>query len=129
MATPHLQSLVIIEYIERFMKDIYNKSIKDLTITDATAGIGGDSINFGIYFDKVNSVEMSKERVKLFESFDFDLQKPLIVKSPSSTNKKRKRKISPSSSSSSSSSDSSTSSKKRKTPSTVKGKRSRPVIP
>ena len=75
------------------------------------------------------SVEMSKERVKLFENFDFDLQKPLIVKSPSSTNKKRKRKISPSSSSSSSSSDSSTSSKKRKTPSTVKGKRSRPVIP
>lgn len=61
MATPHLQSLVIIEYIDRFMNDIYSKSIKDLTITDATAGIGGDSINFGTYFNKVNSVEMSKE--------------------------------------------------------------------
>ena len=43
------------------MNDIYSKSIKDLTITDATAGIGGDSINFGLYFEKVNSIEMSKE--------------------------------------------------------------------
>jgi len=61
MATPHLQSLVTIEYIERFMKDIYNKKLSDLTITDATAGIGGDSINFGMYFNDVNSVEISKE--------------------------------------------------------------------
>ena len=68
MATPHLQSLVIIEYIERFMNDIYNKSIKDLTITDATAGIGGDSINFGTYFNKVNSVEMSKENCEALKN-------------------------------------------------------------
>ena len=68
MATPHLQSLVTIEYIDRFMNDIYSKSIKDLTITDATAGIGGDSINFGTYFNKVNSIEMSKENCEALKN-------------------------------------------------------------
>lgn len=68
MATPHLQSLVIIEYIEKFMNDIYGKKNADLVITDATAGIGGDTINFAQYFKKVNSVEYNDENCKALKN-------------------------------------------------------------
>ncbi len=40
------------------MKQFIQKNIKELTITDATAGVGGDTLCFAQHFKRVNAVEL-----------------------------------------------------------------------
>ena len=56
-----------IEYDSEIIAKIMNSSINkqelnEIIVTDATAGIGGNSIYFSKYFDKVNAVEINKNR-------------------------------------------------------------------
>ena len=39
----------------------------DIKILDATAGLGGNSISFGLYFSNVISIEINKERCELLK--------------------------------------------------------------
>ena len=48
------ETLNIVYEMEKFMK----KEVKGLTITDATAGVGGDTLCFAQQFKKVNAVEL-----------------------------------------------------------------------
>ncbi len=48
------ETLHIVYEMEQFMK----KDPKDLTITDATAGVGGDTLCFAQRFNRVNAVEL-----------------------------------------------------------------------
>jgi predicted RNA methylase len=38
------------------------ESLKKISITDATAGVGGNTISFGMTFGKVNAIELDSER-------------------------------------------------------------------
>ena len=42
------------------IKSYFNGS-DDLTVTDATSNVGGNTINFALNFHKVNAVEINKE--------------------------------------------------------------------
>ena len=48
------ETLNIVYEMEKFM----GKEVKNLTITDATAGVGGDTLYFAQQFKKVNAVEL-----------------------------------------------------------------------
>ncbi len=49
------------DIISRTIKKLSNIKDNNLTITDGTAHIGGDTLSFSYYFKKVNSIEMKKE--------------------------------------------------------------------
>jgi len=55
---------------ERIMNVLRNtiKNMNELTITDATACIGGDTINFAFYFGHVHSIEINKENFEVLEN-------------------------------------------------------------
>ena len=48
------------------IKKLYS-NLSDLTITDGTANVGSDSINLGLHFGKVNSIEYSKTNYNALE--------------------------------------------------------------
>lgn len=45
-----------------------NETSKDLVITDATAGVGGNTISFGMHFKYINSIECNYTRFKYLEN-------------------------------------------------------------
>ena len=45
-----------------------NINSKCAIITDATAGVGGNVISFGMYFKRVNAIEINKQRVEYLEN-------------------------------------------------------------
>jgi hypothetical protein len=47
---------------------LLNKNRKDIIITDATAGVGGDTLSFAKYFNKVLSIEVNKERCSYLQN-------------------------------------------------------------
>jgi 16S rRNA G966 N2-methylase RsmD len=51
-----------------------NNDTKYLTITDGTAGVGGDTINFSKYFKVVHSVELCRETYNLLNLNVYDFQ-------------------------------------------------------
>lgn len=53
--------------IESYLNKLKIKS-EDAVITDATAGVGGNSISFGLKFKKVNSIEIDKQREKYLKN-------------------------------------------------------------
>ena len=55
------------ERILNVLRNIF-KNMKQLTITDATACIGGDTINFAFYFGHVHSIEINKENFEVLEN-------------------------------------------------------------
>ena len=57
-ATPYNLSKKIINFILINYKKYFDNN--KITITDGTANIGGDSITFAHYFNKVNSIEINK---------------------------------------------------------------------
>ena len=48
-------------------------SNKKFTITDATAGMGGNTLSFANYFDKVNSVEYDPNHCKYLHPWKFKM--------------------------------------------------------
>jgi 16S rRNA G966 N2-methylase RsmD len=68
--------------ISKIIKSIYQKYInntKTITITDATAGVGGNTLSFCKFFDKVNSIEINPHRhiillnnLKLYENKNYN---------------------------------------------------------
>ena len=61
--TRRLESFQIIEYIKFLVG-----SCSDKTITDVTACMGGDTINFSMHFKKVFSIEINPENFKLLQN-------------------------------------------------------------
>jgi len=49
------------DYISQFLKENFMNSEK-LNILDGTGGLGGNTISFSKYFNKVTSIELNKER-------------------------------------------------------------------
>ena len=57
------------EIISNHIKDhIFPSKASNLTITDATANVGGNTINFAKYFKKVNAVEISEINFKALKN-------------------------------------------------------------
>lgn len=54
----------LIKIINKYIKEKLDK----LVITDATANVGGDTINFSKYFKKVNAVELDKVNCKFLKN-------------------------------------------------------------
>jgi 16S rRNA G966 N2-methylase RsmD len=56
------------EYAERitdiikYYLNLLNIDAKDSTITDATAGVGGNTLSFGMHFKHVNAIELDEKR-------------------------------------------------------------------
>jgi 16S rRNA G966 N2-methylase RsmD len=50
------------------LSNIIKEKFGDIKILDGTAGIGGNSISFGLHFSNVISIEMNKERFKYLET-------------------------------------------------------------
>lgn len=48
-----------------YIKESMNKDIINLTITDATSGVGGDTIHFSKYFYSVNAIDILKENTDI----------------------------------------------------------------
>jgi RNA cap guanine-N2 methyltransferase len=48
------------EQIIQIMKNVFRK-LNDLTITDATACVGGDAINFALHFKNVDAIEHNRK--------------------------------------------------------------------
>lgn len=46
----------------------YNKRIEDMTITDATAGVGGNTLSFAKICKKVNCIEIDKKRAEYLKN-------------------------------------------------------------
>lgn len=63
--TSQSDSNYITNMISKYMLDNYKMMNKDIVITDATGGVGGNTISFGKKFKKVNTVEINKNRVYL----------------------------------------------------------------
>lgn len=57
------QSRIITNIIFEILKD-QNMQKTDTTITDMTAGVGGNVISFGINFKKVNAIEINEKRAE-----------------------------------------------------------------
>ena len=53
-------TLIILKHTKHNIKEPISKS--NMTITDATAGVGGNTISFANYFKKVNAVELDFQR-------------------------------------------------------------------
>uniref|UniRef100_A0A6C0CIW6 Trimethylguanosine synthase n=1 Tax=viral metagenome TaxID=1070528 RepID=A0A6C0CIW6_9ZZZZ len=67
------------EQIIQIMKNIF-RTLNDKTITDATACVGGDTINFALHFKQVDSIEYNKHNfealknnVEVFDLFNVRL--------------------------------------------------------
>ena len=70
MSNVSLYSMDLPSYIEtiaNLIKSYFHKN-KKITITDGTAHVGGASINFAKYFDKVNSVELDNFHCELLKN-------------------------------------------------------------
>lgn len=67
---------IIINYL-KYIK----KSVEDVTVIDATAGVGGNSISFGMNFSFVYAIELEKLRCKYLKNnidvYDLNNVKPL----------------------------------------------------
>lgn len=50
------------DQISHIIKNIKTLKTKKITITDATAGIGGNTLSFSMFFDKVNAIEIDRTR-------------------------------------------------------------------
>ena len=50
------------------LSNIIKEKFGDVKILDGTAGIGGNSISFGLHFTNLISIEINKERFKYLES-------------------------------------------------------------
>ena len=50
------------DQISHIIKNITSLKNKKVTITDATAGIGGNTLSFSMFFDKVNAIEIDRVR-------------------------------------------------------------------
>ena len=66
--TPPEEAEKITQLIIKEFKYRLNKDIKDCVITDATANIGGNTINFAKHFKKVNSIEISDINFKALKN-------------------------------------------------------------
>lgn len=66
----------ITEIIKKSFRLKENEKFTDLYITDATAGVGGNTLSFGKNFKYVNSIEIHKKRYKFLENnikiYEFD---------------------------------------------------------
>lgn len=54
-------------FLSKTIKTLYNylkKDPKNIIVTDATAGIGGNTLSFGINFGKVNAIELETEQIE-----------------------------------------------------------------
>lgn len=59
----------ITNLIINFFKNKYNNDIKNnITITDTTAGLGGNTISFSKNFYRVNSIEINSERFEMLKN-------------------------------------------------------------
>ena len=84
MVTNYSESLTNIYMI----KDIIDIDLSELTICDATAGIGGDSIIFGKFFNRVICIEVDpiihkalSNNISLYDfSHKFDIYEPISFK-------------------------------------------------
>jgi 16S rRNA G966 N2-methylase RsmD len=61
LISTRIQSRSILDLILKFLKSHHLHS-KKLVLTDMTAGVGGNTIMFGKYFEKVNAIEIDKLR-------------------------------------------------------------------
>lgn len=59
-------ALKITEIIMKHIPKL-NKNNNEIMITDATAGVGGDTLTFAKYFNKVFSIEINKTRCEYLE--------------------------------------------------------------
>lgn len=55
------------EQIIQIMKSIF-RTLNDKTITDATACVGGDTINFSLHFKNVDSIEHNKQNFEVLKN-------------------------------------------------------------
>jgi 16S rRNA G966 N2-methylase RsmD len=55
----------IIIHIQRQITKFLNKKSEECSITDGTAGVGGDTLHFSKYFKNVNAVDILEENTKL----------------------------------------------------------------
>ena len=53
---------IITKIIKKHIYNVNNIDINNITITDATAGVGGNTISFCKHFKKVNSIEINIQR-------------------------------------------------------------------
>lgn len=53
--------------IVNIIKNSIPSGTSEYEITDCTAGVGGDTINFSYYFSKVNAIEICEKQYKLLE--------------------------------------------------------------
>lgn len=62
------------EYAERisdiikYYLNLMNIDVKSSVITDATAGVGGNTISFGMHFKKVNAIELDEKRTEYLKN-------------------------------------------------------------
>lgn len=62
----------IINIMKYGLLDILHKLPRDIVITDATCGVGGDTLHFSKYFKSVNSVDIKKENIE-YTRYNLDL--------------------------------------------------------
>lgn len=63
------ESNKITNIIKNFLKKKFNDNLKsNIIITDATAGLGGNTISFSNNFYKVNSIEICKKRFEMLKN-------------------------------------------------------------
>jgi len=55
------------EQIIQVMKNMF-KTLNDKTITDATACVGGDAINFALHFKKVDAIEHNRKNFEVLKN-------------------------------------------------------------
>ena len=57
-------------FLSKTIKSLFKyikKNPKNIVITDATAGIGGNTLSFGLFFGKINAIELDKEQYDALE--------------------------------------------------------------
>jgi 16S rRNA G966 N2-methylase RsmD len=60
----------VMQHIVRLIGQFFHplgRSLKDLTITDATANVGGSTLTFGVAMKKVNSVEINPQTATILQ--------------------------------------------------------------
>jgi hypothetical protein len=53
-------------YISKLIYKFFNSN--NITITDATSNVGGNTISFCLYFNNVNAIEINNENYKLLKN-------------------------------------------------------------